>query len=259
MTVFVCGEEVEDILCGVYDAWMSRLGHANVRLELPGRSRELFCEYRQVETAEWKTEKVIGVVRRKLSERVYETVYRAALSQEDGRADAVYRFLVDAFRVGPGVLDRLQLPSVYEVFRLVRSVGNEEHRLIEFARFSQMKEGVLVSRIGPKCDVTALVALHFADRMPSENWIIYDCLRRKAAVHQADHGWVMVRADSAEWQEQMSRETDEAEFEDLWRIFHRSIAIGARTNPRCQMNMLPLRFRPYMLEFDAPICEKKIK
>jgi len=50
MTVFVCKEEVEDIWCGIYDAWMSRLGHKNVRLEPEGRDRELFCEYRQVVT-----------------------------------------------------------------------------------------------------------------------------------------------------------------------------------------------------------------
>ncbi len=39
MTVFVCGEEPEDVFCGIYDAWMSRLGHENVRLEPEGCDR----------------------------------------------------------------------------------------------------------------------------------------------------------------------------------------------------------------------------
>ena len=43
MTVFVCGQEVEDIWCGIYDAWMSRLGHRNVRLETKRKNRELFA------------------------------------------------------------------------------------------------------------------------------------------------------------------------------------------------------------------------
>ena len=42
MTIFVCKESVDDIFCGIYDAWMSRLGHKNVRLELTGGDSELF-------------------------------------------------------------------------------------------------------------------------------------------------------------------------------------------------------------------------
>ena len=111
-----------------------------------------------------------------------------------------------------------------------------------------MKEGILLSRIGPKNDLTVLLAAHFADRMPQENWILYDCNRKKAAVHQAGGGWVMVKTDSAVWQERLEQETDEAVFEELWKTFHRTIAIKERENPRCQRNMLPLRFRKYMTE-----------
>ena len=41
MTVYVCGPEFESILCGVYDAWMSRKGHANVRLEIQGTNQDM--------------------------------------------------------------------------------------------------------------------------------------------------------------------------------------------------------------------------
>lgn len=34
MTVFLCEDSVCGILTGVYDAWDSRLGHANVKLAL---------------------------------------------------------------------------------------------------------------------------------------------------------------------------------------------------------------------------------
>ncbi|MEW4413986.1 DUF4130 domain-containing protein [Clostridium sp. AN503] len=58
----------------------------------------------------------------------------------------------------------------------------------------------------------------------------------------------MVKTDSAVWQERLEQETDEAVFEELWKTFHRTIAIKERENPRCQRNMLPLRFRKYMTE-----------
>ena len=37
MTVFLCEDSVCGILTGVYDAWDSRLGHANVKLALKKR------------------------------------------------------------------------------------------------------------------------------------------------------------------------------------------------------------------------------
>lgn len=37
MTIFTCSDTFEGILCGVYDAWMSKLGHANVKLEIENR------------------------------------------------------------------------------------------------------------------------------------------------------------------------------------------------------------------------------
>lgn len=249
MTVFLCGTEPDDIYCAVYDAWMSRLGHDHVCIEETGTDRRLFCEYREVETELWKTGKVVNSIRTKLSESVYEATYKAALSSDPGRADKIYRFLIAAFAYGPRILDQINHPAVYAVFTLTRSIEREANRYFQFARFAQMQNGILLGTIEPEHDVLALVAPHFADRMPSENWILYDCGRKKAAVHQADQGYQMVQMDSAQWQQQLRTETDEEVFENLWKIFHKSIAIEARTNLKCQQNMLPLRFRPHMTEF----------
>lgn len=249
MTVFICGEQVDDIWCGIYEAWMSRLGHANVRIEPDGLNRELFCDYRRVETDLKKAAKVTDSIRSRLSEDIYELVYKAALSQDADRADRIYRFLIYAFHIGPGIIDMLQHPAVFEIFRMNRNLGMEYNHMQGFTRFSQMEEGVLLGRIGPKNDLTVLLANHFADRLSGENWILYDCNRKKAAVHQAGEGWIMVQADSAGWQKRLQKATDENEYEVLWKAFCESVAIKERSNPRCQMNMLPLRFRPYMTEF----------
>ena len=68
----------------------------------------------------------------------------------------------------------LQLPACYDIFGLCRNVYNENHLLTEFLRFSETPGGILVSRIGPKNDIMTLLAPHFADRLPEENWVIYD-------------------------------------------------------------------------------------
>ena len=139
----------------------------------------------------------------KLSAQVTDWVYRASLSEDEERADKIYRFLVTAFALGAAVVERLQIPAVQEVFQLCRFVGNESHLMTEFLRFVQTPSNVLVSRIGPKNDVLPLISPHFADRLPSENWVIWDENRGKASVHQADKGWFLVSL-TAEEEKQIS-------------------------------------------------------
>lgn len=257
MTIYLCDSDFESILCGIYDAWMSCRGHENVRLELKGtyQEMELFSEYVDVECTPDKADKVIRSVCRKLSQEVYRKIYVAALSQDSGRADRLYRFLVQAFRYGPGILDQLQIPESYDIFQMCRNVYNEAHLLKEFVRFSQTLSGVLVSRIGPKNDVVTLLAPHFADRLPEENWIIYDENREKAVVHPRGRQWIQVHhpldqnGEDGIWQFCLAQDTDGKEYEDLWITFFHTIAIKERTNPNCQRSHLPLRFRAYMTEF----------
>ena len=250
MTVFLCTDSFEGILCGVYDAWMSRLGHKNVRLELTGTGDlRMFTEYRQVEESAKKAENVIEAVQKKAGQEEYEQIYRASLSREEEKADRIYRFLIYALHYGRDILNQIQIPAVYDIFQMNRNVGNEAHLLIEFLRFSQTADGILFGTVGPKNDVIILMAPHFADRLSGENWIIYDELRKKAVVHKSMGAWMMVDIPEEGWKERMADSCDQAKFESLWKTFHTHIAIEERTNPVCQRGHLPLRFRPYMTEF----------
>ena len=118
MTIFTCTDTFEGILCGVYDAWMSRLGHQNVCLELNGTGNiQMFAEYRQVQESTEKVEKVIHAVKEKAGQQVYEQIFRASLSQEDQKADRIYRFLIYALHYGNMILEQIQIPAVYEIGR----------------------------------------------------------------------------------------------------------------------------------------------
>ncbi len=256
LIVYVCRPEFESILCGVYDAWMSRLDSEHVRLELEGEGDgpELFCQYRRVKESREKADRTFAAVGR-LSRKAAQWIYQAALSDDPGRADAIYRFLVQAFRLGPGITDRLQLPEADRMFRLCRQVSRESHHIIEFIRFSQTAEGILLSRIAPKGDLLTLISPHFADRLPEEGWIIYDEGRRKASVHRPGGPWALVRhpleeASGENRRMELNASTDEMVYADLWRTFYDAVAIRERENPKCQNTHLPLRFRPYMTEFD---------
>ena len=238
MTVYTCKDSFEGILTGVYDAWMSRKGHSNVRLETAGQysTMELFCDYIDVIPDEEKVEKVIQSVRTRISEAAYEAIYKASLSRNGEKADHIYRFLIRGFQKGAGITQSLQLPEVFQIFDMCRNLDNEAHLETEFLRFIQMDEDMLVSRIGPKNDVLVLIAPHFADRMPAENWIIYDEKRKKAALHKA---------------------TEDDEYRELWKALRRSITIKERWNPVCQRTHMPLRYRAYMPEFDQGLKDQR--
>lgn len=260
MTVYVCGPDFENILCGIYAAFMEGKGYENVRLELRGGDQDLklFAEYVEVETVQERVERVIRSIGTRLSHRIYEQLYIASLSQEADRPDRMYRFLVEAFRYGPGVVDMMQLPPVYEIFRMNRNVYNENHRLVQFTRFSQTFRGVLVSKIDPKNDVLPLLAPYFADRLPEENWMIIDKSRLKAAVHPMGKSWFLsdVPQEGKEFEGKswigscLREQTDEEIYQNLWRTFFDAVAVQERKNDKCQRNHLPLRFRPSMTEFD---------
>lgn len=251
MTVYICEDSLDGILCGVYDAWMSWKGHAQVKLQLDGWfEQELFTEYLTVPREMEKAEKVVKSIRQKISEEAYEKVYVASLSQDPDRADKIYRFLIYGFHFGKKVVDMLQIPAVFQLFQMCRNVYNENHLLIEFIRFSQITDrNLMFSRIAPKNRVLSLLAPHFSDRFPGERWIIYDENRQEAAVYLPGRGWAILQPDPAMRREIDNWQTDSREYEDLWKIFHGTIAIKERFNPKCQRNHLPLRFRGYMTEF----------
>lgn len=258
MTVYICEDSLEGILTGVYDGWMSRKGHSQVRLEIDGYiEKELFTEYLFVPTSAEKAEKVAEAVRGKISETAYEKIYVASLSREQGKADAIYRFLIYGFHYGKKVTDMLAVPAVFELFRLCRSVYNESHQWQEFIRFSETKQGMLISRIGPKNEVLTLLAPYFADRMPDEIWMIADERRKQAVLYVPGKGWALWKMDSEMEKAVKNADTDGRCYEELWKIFHSTIAIKERTNFLCQRTHLPMRYRPYMTEFQETESERR--
>lgn len=270
-TVFVCGPEPEDIFSAVYDAWASRLGHGHVELEIGEENwqGQLFSEYRRVERDSEKAQKVARSVNSRISPEAYHGIYQAALSFSADRAEAIYRFLIRGFQMGARVTDCLQDPAVGRVFELSRRVGREGHLFLEFARFVQWDNGVLFARLEPKSNILPIIAPHFAGRLSGEDWIIFDAVRHRAAVHPAGRSWFLMDTADSGWDDMFDRPAGEGEitianaggdgavWEDLWRSFVKTIAIEARVNPGLQRNLMPLWYRKNMTEHQKPAGRKK--
>ncbi len=250
MTSYICKDSFEGILCGIYDAWMGKRGHSQVRLEVEGAFEwSLFTEYLSADVSSEKARKVMDAVRQKICEDAFEKIYIASLSNDLDRADKIYRFLIYGFHYGKKVMDMLAVPAVFDLFQICRNVSCEAHKWMEFIRFSETGEGILFSKIGSKNAVLPLLASHFADRLPGETWMIFDENRKQAVIFIPCKGWILCEIDSVMEETIRGWQTDKKGYEELWKIFYKEIAIKERTNPVCQRNHLPLRYREYMTEF----------
>lgn len=250
-TVYVCSDTITGIFSAVYDAWKDRQGEETCKIALKtALLQELFCEYRQVEETDHKAQAVENLIKKHLGRRVYWDIYHAALSNDVEKGDAILGTMLAARKLPDStkIMEHLSHPKVEKVFELSRNVGGEAHSYKGFLRFKELAGGVLYSEITPKNQVLTCLAPHFADRLPLENWMIYDKTHQMFVVHEKEKKWVLL------WNEDIdmsfvSRVSDkEREYARLWKSFVKTIAIESRTNPKCQLNHLPYRYRGDMLE-----------
>lgn len=237
----------------IYDAWSYALdhGHGSLRLERePIYQQSLFDEYVHVDADPEKTEKVVRSIKKKISGQAYMYVFYASLSEEEDALQAIYNFLRVGFAVGNRVCDMYTNQHVMRMLELKRRVGNESHYFREFARFTSLDNKVYVCHLEPKNNVVMLVGEHFADRMPSEHWMIIDDKRKIAVVHPKDEDNYLRYLTEDEFSVLCQTEDYEDRYTDMWRSFFKAISIKERENIACQRNLFPIWMRKHAVEFD---------
>lgn len=249
--IFQCEDSLDGVFTAIYNAWESGYGHKNIQIQIIDQMEnyQLFSKYIPVITDYEKSEKVARTIKNKISVAAYETICRAAMTNRQEKADVIYRFVILGLHYGSTIITNYSNPSVQSMFEMNRAVGNEVHHYLGFLRFSELKNHVLYGKINPKNNVITLLAPHFADRLPVENWIIHDEVRQLAVVHQIGEGWVQVDTSEVDFSALGKIDTEEEELEQLWKAFVESISIVERTNPKLQRQNLPIRFRGNMTEF----------
>lgn len=156
-------------------------------------------------------------------------ICRALATEEAEKGQAVYQTVVDGITHGSGrrVMENSMNPYVNMVFQLSRRAGNEIHRLMEFVRFQELEQGILYSKVGPKCNVVSFLMPHFADRLPLENFIIHDEKRELYGVHPAGKEWYLV-SKMEPVPEGITLSERETQYQELFTMFCRTIAIKER-------------------------------
>lgn len=250
--VYICHDNITGLFSAVYDAWKERRESGDAGIAFKGKVEpQLFSEYVETEESEEKALAVEKLIRDHLGMQAYGQLYYAALSPDVLKGDAILgtMFAARQIRDSKKVMEYLTNPSVEKVFELSRRVSNEAHYYKEFIRFKELENGVLFARIDPKSQVLTCVAPHFSDRLPLENWIIYDGTHGMFVVHQSRKKWILVSGNEADMSQLEKLSEQETEIQKLWKGFFKSISIKERESRVRQRQHLPLWYRRNMIEF----------
>lgn len=249
--IFVCENTLEGILTAVHMAYLSRYGHKYISIEtIDSYEPELFCLQTDVVTDIKKAESVAHAIMEKISFEAWQWIRLACASSELHKAQAVYRFLNLGFLTGRDTCSRLADDHVLAIFKMQRSVRRELDKLRGFVRFHELDSGILFSQIAPKHQQLYFLGEHFMDRMPGENWAIYDEGRSMACIHRAHEDAVLIREVQEFSSEFLNHSQKEKDFISLWKTFFDHIEIKERRNLKLQMNMMPKRYWSNMVEMN---------
>lgn len=247
--VYACEDSLEGILSAIHMAYMSRYGHDYQSIHAGDYVEPtLFTEIIYVETDVGKAARVADAVIRKISGEAWYMIRHAAMACDGDKADVIYHFLVRGFKVGKVVVEQLADEYVLRLLKLYRAVQREKQLMYGFVRFQELESGVLFAKLDPKHRQLPLIADHFSDRYPGENWMIYDEKRHEVCVHEAGKGWWM--SPDVTPDERVVRELSESQraFEQWWKTFYDTIGIQERKNPKCRMNLMPKMYWKNMPE-----------
>lgn len=191
MKIYHCEDSLEGIFTAIYNTYED---HCIIRDTMVTTIEEnlLFSESVEVIPDPEKTIKVIRTLKRRFGETDYETLCLALASPKPEKAQAVYRTIAKGLAekcTAGHLMDAIADTYVNQTFSLARAAGNEYHHLKGFARFEELENTILYSKIAPKNNILTFLMVHFADRFPMEDFC---CLMRvdicSGYIPPGDHG-----------------------------------------------------------------------
>jgi probable DNA metabolism protein len=196
-----------------------------------------------IETDELKAKRVLKSISQKISKDALKLVKTVFLSCLDQKELHMLKFLLRGYEEGRYIINKLGDPDVAVLLKAERHLRGEAHLLSGFIRFTDY-DGSLAAAITPKNYVLPFIMRHFIMRFKDEDFIIYDKTNKAALIYQNRKAEIISLKDIKF--PEISEE--ESKFRDLWKRFYDTIAIEARTNPRCRMTHMPKRYWENMPE-----------
>lgn len=249
--ILICEDSNIGIFTGIYEAYERKLNHDTTVLQVGEEDNlRLFADYITITPSQEKAEKVIRTIRRRFGEETMRIIFEALASTDLQKGHAVYQMIVFGLRGNykGQLIDCLSYDPVVKVVALSTTVWHEYHHFYGFLRFQELENGILYAKINPKAQLLSFLGDHFANRFPLENFMIYDEHHDSCLIHGGGKEWFTISGELFRMEELPGFSAEELQIQELFKYFCHKIAIKERENPLLQQQMLPLRFRPNMVE-----------
>jgi len=139
--------------------------------------------------------------------------------------------------------------DVLVVLKEAAKVTHEIHRLTGLLRFSPESDGVYTARCAPDNFILPALAEHFTLRFGETPWAIID-EKRGLCLRKTNGSEAVLLPFSTALPEAAAEKARTDSWEDLWRLYHKSINNESRKNPKLQRQFMPERYHKYLTELN---------
>lgn len=214
--------------------------------------KQLFSETENIITEDFKAQRVLKTLKKKISANGMIKIKYAFLSEIPGIELKLYGMLQYIFSNKQKVDTDYSHPYILYISNLAKQVAREKHRMEAFVRFRLTKDNIYFALIEPDFNVLPIIISHFKNRYADQKWLIYD-IRRKIGVYydlqRTEYVSINlpkeigVSGGNSEYFEQ-----EEIHFQRLWKEYFDATNIQSRVNMRLHIQHVPKRYWKYLSE-----------
>jgi len=241
------------MLCCVFESFSKK----EIPLEIVQNGISMFS-MRQIETCAIKAERILKSIPIKICSVALDYVKFIYLADIEQKEISLIHFLIEGYKLGRNFISDIKMnfqPSrkfiagtsknvhIDKIVKGVDLLVLEAHRFVMFVRFSDYSSA-LVATIEPVAKVLPLMANHFVERYPNENFLIYDKTNKLALVYNNKQTSI----EPIEKLELPEASIEEKDNRKLWKLFYDTIAIKERKNEKCRNNFMPKKYWKHLTE-----------
>lgn len=236
---------------GTLDGFLTIVFHSYASKTLPQKifpeanySSNFLDKILFIETDFKKSKRVFTGIEKNIGYDALYNTYYAFLSNEPEKEMHLLKYVCDGFDIGPKINNRLTISYVFKVMNMKKRAFGECHRLKGLLRFQEVGKNLYYASIHPDNNILEPLGHHFIRRLPTQNFIIHDKIRNICLLYNGIE-YQIIDATNIKIPD-ISEE--EQKYQELWKLFFKTIAISERKNPRCQMQYMPKKYWKDLIE-----------
>ena len=234
---------LDGFLTIVFDCYSAKTLPQKIMAEV-GYSPNFLDNTASIQTDAEKAKRVFTGIEKNISYTTLHNTYYAFLSNEKEKEMCLLKYLCDGFDYGPKINNRLTISYVFQVMAMKKRTFGECHRLKGLLRFQEVGNNLYYASIHPDNNIIEPLAHHFINRLPTQNFIIHDKIRNICLLYNGEE-YKIIDATNLKIP---NISVEEQKYQELWKLFFKTIAISERKNPRCQMQFMPKKYWKDLIE-----------